>query len=64
VSRDGEKYHFQKGKGINIIFRPNYKPLHAGEQKYNVLRGGGGGVGGGLFIGLMYMVDSETNCKM
>jgi hypothetical protein len=23
----GKKYHFQKGGGINIVFRPKYRPL-------------------------------------
>jgi hypothetical protein len=27
VSQEGEKYHFQKGGGINIVFGPKYRPL-------------------------------------
>ncbi len=27
MSREGEKYHFQKGGGINIVFGPKYRPL-------------------------------------
>jgi hypothetical protein len=26
-SKEGEKYHFQKGGGINIVFGPKYRPL-------------------------------------
>jgi hypothetical protein len=26
MSREGEKYHFQKGGGINVFFGPKYKP--------------------------------------
>jgi hypothetical protein len=27
VSGEEEKYHFQKGGGISIVFRPKYRPL-------------------------------------
>jgi hypothetical protein len=27
VSREGEKYHFERGGRINIIFGPKYRPL-------------------------------------
>ncbi len=26
MSREGEKYHVQKGGGVNIVFRPKFKP--------------------------------------
>jgi hypothetical protein len=28
MSREGEKYNFQKGGGINIVFGPKYRPLN------------------------------------
>jgi hypothetical protein len=30
LSREGEKYHFQRGGGINIVFGPKYRPLLRG----------------------------------
>jgi hypothetical protein len=29
VSQEGEKYHFQKGREINIVFRSRYRPMQA-----------------------------------
>jgi hypothetical protein len=29
----GEKYHFQRGGGINILFRPKYRPLGACQDE-------------------------------